>query len=542
MLNETIKILFSDIKNLLVYKKTDSYKSAVIIIISAAILLVSYNILIFMRDYRNINVETIKKAHSVSTLGELALAEPLWNLDDEVVDKIANSLFTDIDVSSVKINSSNGTTLFEKNNNHEVFGKPKYLKFSTADIIKKDTVENGYYIKEQKIGNIQIGVTKYFKQRQVIKTFIVNQIIIIITLYLTYLAVMAILSYEKNNKERLKTILNNMVDGVITTDKNLVIKTCNQAAEKMLGLSALELIQKKFDKFILLESEEIFEPEKLLEYCKNFNMNFFAKKSDGSVFPVEFNAGTIFIGKELTFVITIRDITIRKEVDKMKNEFLSTINHELRTPLTAIKGSLSLLKNQTCGQISENHLKLTAIADNNCTKLINVITDLLDIEKIASGNLTLNIEDNDIIKVINECIECNIPYASPHNINLKFEDNGFQEIYLNFDKQKISQVLSNLVSNAIKFSNNGDTVTLSVEKNNNNVKISVKDTGIGIPEEYKEKIFDKFVQVDASDTKEKGGTGLGLSICKSIIEKHQGLISLESEVGKGSVFYFELPI
>lgn len=539
MLNNKVKISLKDIKNLMLHKKIQSYKSAVIIIIFAAFLLISYNSINFIIAYRNINTEAQKKANMVSNLGELAIQGPLWDLDTDVIAQIANSLFYDKEVDSVKITSITGTVIFEKEKNLSSNHKKRDLVYSIKDIIKNGILETGYMVTGQKLGTIEVGITKHYKRFGLIKAFLSSVVMNLITLCLIYFVILAILNQEKNNRSRINSILDNMVDSVITANKELSIKSCNLATEKMFGYSTSEIIGKKLGELILSEDNNEITADKI--YNTNISSNVNGLKKNGEKIPVEFNVGSIILENEKLFIIVVRDITIRNEVDKMKNEFISTVSHELRTPLTSINGALTLLKSQIFCEFPPNIIKLLTIADNNCTRLITLINDILDIERIESGKMDFTIEPNDIVSIINESIECNSPYAAQFNVNLECA-NHEENISVLADKQRIMQVLSNLISNAIKFSSSGQTVKISVEKTNTTAKILVMDEGIGISEEYKNKLFQKFCQVDSSDTKKKGGTGLGLSISKAIIEKHNGSICFESKPNEGSTFYFELPL
>lgn len=541
MLINKIKIFLNDIKSLIFHKRTENYKSAVVIIIMAATLLISYNVVTFIMAYRNIDINAQKKANIISSLGELAIQEPLWDLDDDVIAKIANSLFYDREVSSVKITSTTGTVMFEKNNNSIKSGQNKYQVYSMQNIVKTGVIETGYMVAGQKIGTIQVGITKYYKQMNIIKAFVINVVLNLTTLFLIYLAIIAILSQEKSNREKINSILDNMVDSVITINKESIIQSCNLATEKMFGYTTSEVIGLRFCQLFDSKECDLIMENNLKDYSAIVNSDFIGLKKNGEIFPVEYSIGSITSSSEKLFVIVVRDITIRKEVEKIKSEFLSTVSHELRTPLTSIKGSLSLLRNEVFGKLSPEIMKLLVIADNNSSRLINLINDILDVEKIESGKMDFSISTHNIISIIKEAIECNLPYASQFNVNLEFL-NDIETINVSVDKQRIIQVLSNLISNAIKFSSPNKSVEISVLEMDKMVRVSVKDTGIGIPEEYRDKIFQKFFQVDSSDTRKQGGTGLGLSICKAIIDQHAGNMSFDSTLNEGSVFYFELPL
>jgi len=235
------------------------------------------------------------------------------------------------------------------------------------------------------------------------------------------------------------------------------------------------------------------------------------------------------------------DISVRKETERAKSEFVSTVSHELRTPLTSIKGSLGLVRAGTFGELPEKLQSVLDIAVTNTERLVLLINDLLDMEKINSGNMTFNMESIDIASLIEEAIAANEGYGTEYGISFVFEntDSGLQVLG---DKSRLTQVLSNLMSNAAKFSPKGEQVKLSAVRRGDTVSISVEDKGVGIPKDFRDSLFEKFTQADSSDTRQKGGTGLGLSITKAIIDEHGGSINFTSKEGKGSTFFVTLPV
>ena len=245
-------------------------------------------------------------------------------------------------------------------------------------------------------------------------------------------------------------------------------------------------------------------------------------------------------GKPIRMLGVIHDITERTLLDTAKREFISTVSHELRTPLTSIKGSLGLLQSGTLGGLSGQAQSMLDIAYNNSDRLVLLINDILDIEKIEAGKMDFNIKPTNVALLVKEALKANKGYGDEHDITFicqKCDEN----MLVNGDKDRLMQVLSNLMSNAAKFSPDGEEVELSVDRKGDSIRINVKDCGPGIPAEFRDSIFKKFTQADASDTRQKGGTGLGLSITKAIVEQHGGTIGFDTEVGKGSTFFFELP-
>ncbi|MBI4789941.1 MAG: PAS domain S-box protein [Chloroflexi bacterium] len=239
-------------------------------------------------------------------------------------------------------------------------------------------------------------------------------------------------------------------------------------------------------------------------------------------------------------LVVMRDITDRKNVDRMKNEFVSTVSHELRTPLTSIRGSLGLIVGGVTGDIPPQAKSLVEIAYKNSERLVLLINDILDIEKIESGKMIFHFKPLELAPLIEQAIEVNRGYAAQFGVQLALEP-ATTGIQVNGDSDRLTQVLTNLLSNACKFSPRDSTVQVSVAPHADNIRIAVRDHGPGIPDEFRSRIFQKFAQADSSDTRQKGGTGLGLSISKAIVEKHGGQIGFATAKGVGTTLYFDLP-
>lgn len=248
-------------------------------------------------------------------------------------------------------------------------------------------------------------------------------------------------------------------------------------------------------------------------------------------------------GKVVELIGAYQDITELKQLEKLKNEFVSTVSHELRTPLTSIYGSLSLLLSGKVIKIENKTEKnMLEIAERNCERLLLLINDLLDMDKIESGKMDYNIEKQELMPLLEQSIKENHSYGQKYNVqyNLQSESQG---VKINVDKERLLQVMSNLLSNAAKFTSPKTNIDVFASEDEKGfVQVFVRDYGQGIPEEFKDRLFDKFSQADSSDTRKQGGTGLGLSICKSIIEQMGGELSYDSIVGEGSTFYFTFPV
>ncbi|MDH5655249.1 MAG: CHASE3 domain-containing protein, partial [Spirochaetia bacterium] len=245
-------------------------------------------------------------------------------------------------------------------------------------------------------------------------------------------------------------------------------------------------------------------------------------------------------GKPVRISGTTADITNRKKAEIAKNEFISTVSHELRTPLTSIKGSLALLKSGVVHE-PEKIQTMLEIALNNSDRLILLINDILDVSKMESGKMDFHFEILEVQPLIKEIIDANTGYAEKHKVKL-LASSIPENITVLADRIRMIQVFSNLISNAAKFSPPNEEISLSASIENNTIIFSIKDRGQGIPEEFRDKIFEKFIQVDSSDTRAVGGTGLGLAIVKEIINKHKGKIWFESSAGNGTIFYVSMKI
>ena len=245
-------------------------------------------------------------------------------------------------------------------------------------------------------------------------------------------------------------------------------------------------------------------------------------------------------GRLERFISVQADITDRKRVERMKSEFVSTVSHELRTPLTAISGALGLVTGGVAGPIPPPAMDMITIAHNNSNRLTLLIDDLLDMEKLVEGKVRFDTEVQDLMPIIDHAITDNQAYADHYHVTIIGTDRA-DGTHVDVDSLRLLQVLANLISNAAKFSPAGSTVEIRVHHHNTHARIDITDHGPGIPEAYHASIFDKFSQIDASDSRQRGGTGLGLAITKELVERMGGHISLDSHPGHGTTFHIDLP-
>jgi signal transduction histidine kinase len=238
----------------------------------------------------------------------------------------------------------------------------------------------------------------------------------------------------------------------------------------------------------------------------------------------------------------LRYATERKRLERLKDEFVSTVSHELRTPLTSISGSLGLLMGNAAGNMPDSVRRLVAIANTNSQRLVRLINDILDIEKMEAGRVVFNFSRVEVRPLVAQAIEANRGFAEGYGVRVRLEDAcnaGAADVRA--DPDRLLQVVTNLLSNAIKFSPADNEVVVAVEKGTDMVRLTVRDHGPGIPVDFKPLIFEKFAQADAGDARQKGGTGLGLSIVKQIVDRLGGEVGFADARGGGTIFHVQLP-
>jgi signal transduction histidine kinase len=236
---------------------------------------------------------------------------------------------------------------------------------------------------------------------------------------------------------------------------------------------------------------------------------------------------------------TVLQLTVErlKEVERLNNGFLSTASHELRTPLTSIRGSLGLLASGVVGALSAEAVEVVAIAERNAVRLMALINDILDLERLETGTIELRFAQVPVGSILHRAMESFPAFGHQHGITV---DAPEVSSIIWADADRIVQVVVNLLSNAVKFSPPGGVVTIGIGPQDSWVEFRITDQGRGVPIADRRAIFERFRQVEMSDAREKGGTGLGLAICKSIVEQHGGTIGVESEQGSGSTFWFRV--
>ncbi len=338
-----------------------------------------------------------------------------------------------------------------------------------------------------------------------------------------------------------KAVIESMPVGLVIADSCGNIQMINPTLSRMFGWEASSLsglhLSVLFPQDTQTDKESFMRD--VLSKTRGRIDERLARKCDGSLLPVELSL-TSFNALEAEFFLAVMlDVTERKEIERLRQEFVSMVSHDLRTPLTSIQVFLNMLLKGTFGPVSEFGLKKAAMADRNAGRLINLINDLLDSEKMASGTLALACTRVSMSSVVERAVEAVRGVAEQRNVSLEIEAGGTGNVFA--DSDRLVQVMVNLLGNAVKFSSARNVVRVCVKETPEWLEVSVSDQGRGIPLHLQETIFERFKQVDASDATLMHGTGLGLSICKAIVEQHGGTIGVQSQPGEGSTFWFRIP-
>ena len=347
-----------------------------------------------------------------------------------------------------------------------------------------------------------------------------------------------------NEKSKAEAIVESISDGIIVTDMNNNIILVNEAAEKIFNIKEQDVLDRQFLEGI--NNPKIFDS--IQEVLKNKNLKSSLKQieislaSNNKKMYCKGYVSSISKNNENIGVITfLQDITKSKEIDKMKTEFIATVSHEFKTPLTSIGMSVDLLSADKDIYSNPMLKVLIRIIKEEKERMVYLIKDLLDLSKIETGKGQIKLENCKLKSILENSIDDLKNYCDEQEAEVTLE-NIDENLSVYADPSKISLVIKNLISNAVKYrkENVKPKILIDIIKKSNNVIVSVKDNGRGIPQDYLEKIFEKFIQVKVSNDGKIEGTGLGLSICKGIIKAHNGEIWVESTVDKGSTFYFSL--
>lgn len=340
-------------------------------------------------------------------------------------------------------------------------------------------------------------------------------------------------------------LLDSVADGICGVDRHGLVSFANPAAGRLLGSPAASLTGRPVHELLhgAAPATQKCGPDCALRRATERHVAAAGEdrifRNDGSPLPTEYFFTPILDhGRFSGSVLSFRDISQRYALDRLKDEFISTVSHELRTPLTSIRGALGLLSSGILGELNDKASNLLRIATSNSDRLVRLINDILDLERIQSGRAPITFRPVQLSQVVHQAIEGMQPVADAAGVQLLHDTT---KVEVSGDVDRLLQVLTNLLSNAVKFSPPNSTVSVMMRPGSTGVTLSVIDQGRGIPADKLETIFGRFQQVDASDSRQKGGSGLGLAICRTIVQQHSGRIWAERNPVRGSTFRLFLP-
>ncbi|AXB56806.1 ATP-binding protein [Flavobacterium fluviale] len=344
-------------------------------------------------------------------------------------------------------------------------------------------------------------------------------------------------------KKRLETLINNMHDPIIGLDNEGIVLFANDEALKIIGLKLEDVVGKSASNLALsndlirslILKDDIDAPKKQpLKIYAHGKESYFEKEILSITIIPTGEEKEINIGD----VIILRNITLFKELDFAKTNFIATVSHELKTPIASIKLSLQLLENAKTGDMNDDQKQLVESIKDDSQRLLKITGELLNLSQLETGNIQLNIEKSNPHEIVNYAVEAVKVQADQKQIKLVINaDENLEDVKA--DSEKTGWVLINYLSNAIRYSSEKSTIFIKLKKENNQIVFQVIDTGKGIDTRYKDKVFDKYFQVPGS---QKSGTGLGLAISKEFIEAQNGNVGVESNLGLGSTFWFLLKV
>jgi PAS domain S-box-containing protein len=342
----------------------------------------------------------------------------------------------------------------------------------------------------------------------------------------------------------LSGILNTAIETIMTLDGKGRVESVNPAGEALFGQPAEALVGRLISAVVPEFYISLVVGTGGLRSLSGAGSRFdtWVLRPDGSRVPIELAVSPLPIGERMRYTLIIHDLTERHKVNRMKDEFISTVNHELRTPLTSIKGALGLVVGGVLDDHPDKKASAIALSYGNCQRLEVLINDLLDIGKIQYADVELKLQPLPVNALAEKALAMNQGYADKFGVQLCLVPCPGGPAFVLGDENRLLQVLSNLLSNACKYSPTGGDVVMSVLPENAQLRICVADSGAGIPLDFQGQVFERFTQADSSDTRRLGGTGLGLAITRAIVERHGGKIGFDSMPGQGTVFHVDLPV
>jgi PAS domain S-box-containing protein len=345
---------------------------------------------------------------------------------------------------------------------------------------------------------------------------------------------------RNRGEEQTRHLVEHMLEGLIVVNAETVIESVNPAAARMFGYEPAELVGQPLALLVPLSA-----PGDVKAYLRDGRRQAMGRltvwegrRKSGEVFAFELLLFAYETADGRRFAGHVRDLSERRRLERMKEEFVATVSHELRTPLTSIRGSLGLLASGSMGELPPDARELAVIAERNVVRLMGLVNDIVDLERLEHRRLDLQPGPVDAATLVSQALDAVRGMAFQHGVPMHAD---VPSLIVHGDDRRLVQVLVNFLSNAVKFSPSGGEVRVSCVAVGSQVELQVTDGGRGIPAAFQQAIFERFQQVEASDSRSKGGSGLGLAIARGIIEQHGGTIGVRSEPGAGSTFWFRVP-
>lgn len=343
----------------------------------------------------------------------------------------------------------------------------------------------------------------------------------------------------QDNEIYSRRIMNSVLDVIVTTDLDGTIDRVNSAVIVVFGYLPNQLAGQPFSKLLAPGQASVLASQSPGEGAA---VELMGARHTGEIFAMDLSRNSTEHQGKARYVWLIRDISERKKVEQLKNDFVSTVSHELRTPLTAISGALGLAVGGALGEMNEKQQHMLKLAQQNSQRLGKLINDLLDIEKLAVNKMQFKFRLWPLAALLRQAIELNQPVALQRQVTLELQSPEQTDLWVEVDEVRVQQVMANLLANAIRYSAVGALVRVTIELSAKTVRVSVIDQGPGVSDSFEHRLFEKFSQADSSDRRQVAGTGLGLAICKELIKAMRGDIGYQRSTEGGACFYFTLPL
>ena len=348
------------------------------------------------------------------------------------------------------------------------------------------------------------------------------------------------LAAQQRNKLYLRTIMDNVGDAIITTDADGIIEQVNLSCYPMFGYAAASLPGQHWS-VLLAEPQRLDEVYSATSTSKS-EYETTGRRRDNSVFPLSISRSNIRLRRQPRQLLVLRDLSERQKTEQLKQQFISTVSHELRTPLTSISGALGLAVGGALGELNASQLRMLQLAQSHCQQLNQLVNTLLDVEKLASGNMLFQLAPLPLLPLLQQAVEEAQMMAQLQRIQVNLDcPASLQPLVVMADATRLKQVVLHLLNNALKFSPADSNVTVQVSRHNHSVRVAVLDQGKGVEQHFVSRLFSRFSQADSSDSREYAGTGLGLAVSRNLMQHMHGDIGYAPGPSQGSCFYLDLP-